>query len=106
LGASWCLFVQVFGDLSVVSYWIDTLVLKKLRQILILLCCITLSSSREKPTQAQDVANAFKHPCCANKSFTLVSHNPRFSVPQTSSPQTWYPLMPWSFVWLTLQKII
>ena len=28
LGASWCLFVQVFGDLSVVSYWIDTLVLK------------------------------------------------------------------------------
>src|SRR3990170_2949333 len=24
----WCLFVQVFGDLSVVSYWIDTLVLK------------------------------------------------------------------------------
>src|SRR5215216_3856133 len=28
LGASWCLFVQVFGDLRVVSYWIDTLVLK------------------------------------------------------------------------------
>ena len=28
LGASWCLFVQVFGDLHVVSYWIDTLVLK------------------------------------------------------------------------------
>src|SRR6266496_122521 len=28
LGASWCLFVQVFGDLCVVSYWIDTLVLK------------------------------------------------------------------------------
>src|SRR3989337_564171 len=24
----WCLFVQVFGDLCVVSYWIDTLVLK------------------------------------------------------------------------------
>jgi hypothetical protein len=24
----WCLFVQVFGDLSVVSYWIGTLVLK------------------------------------------------------------------------------
>ena len=24
----WCLFMQVFGDLSVVSYWIDTLVLK------------------------------------------------------------------------------
>ena len=28
LGASWCLFVQVFGELCVVSYWIDTLVLK------------------------------------------------------------------------------
>ena len=24
----WCLFVQVFGGLCVVSYWIDTLVLK------------------------------------------------------------------------------
>ena len=34
LGASWCLFVQVFGDLCIVSYWIDTLVLK-LREILI-----------------------------------------------------------------------
>ena len=29
---------------------------KKLREILTLLCCITLSSSREKPMQAQDVA--------------------------------------------------
>ena len=28
LGASWCLFVQVFGGLRVVSYWIDTLILK------------------------------------------------------------------------------
>ena len=28
LGASWCLFVQLFGGLRVVSYWIDTLVLK------------------------------------------------------------------------------
>ena len=28
LGASWCLFVQVFGGLHVVSYWSDTLVLK------------------------------------------------------------------------------
>ena len=28
LGASWCLFVQVFGALCVVPYWIDTLVLK------------------------------------------------------------------------------
>ena len=24
LVASWCLFVQVFGDLCIVSYWIDT----------------------------------------------------------------------------------
>ena len=45
------LFVQVFGDLCVISYWIDTLVLK-LREILTLLCYITLSSLREKPTQA------------------------------------------------------
>ena len=35
-----CLFVQVLGDLCVVSYWIDTLVIKKLREILTLLCCI------------------------------------------------------------------
>ena len=28
LGASWCLFVQVFGGLRVVFYWIDNLVLK------------------------------------------------------------------------------
>ena len=28
LGASWCLFVQVFSGLCVISYWIDTLVLK------------------------------------------------------------------------------
>ena len=49
------MFVQVFGDLCVVSYWIDTLVLK-LREILTLLCYITLSSSREKPTQAKEVA--------------------------------------------------
>ena len=55
LGASCWLFVQVLGDLCVVSYWIDTLVLK-LREILTLLYCITLSSSREKPTQAQEVA--------------------------------------------------
>src|SRR5215216_5641914 len=31
----------------------------KLREILTLLCCITLSSSREKPTQAQEVAGRF-----------------------------------------------
>src|SRR5215216_6532428 len=32
----------------------------KLREILTLLCCITLSSSREKPTQAQEVAQPTK----------------------------------------------
>src|SRR6266536_2978277 len=32
LGASWCLFVQVFGDLRIVSYWIDTLVLNNLEK--------------------------------------------------------------------------
>ena len=42
-------------DLSVGSYWIDTLVLKKMREILTLLCCIIPSSSG-KPTEAQDVA--------------------------------------------------
>ena len=55
LGASWCLFEQVFSGLRIVSYWIDTLVLK-LRETHTLLCCITLSSSREKPMQAQEVA--------------------------------------------------
>ena len=49
------LFVQVFGDLCVISYWIDTLVLS-LREILTLLCYITLSSPREKLMQAQEVA--------------------------------------------------
>ena len=28
LGASWCLVVQVFCDLSIISYWIDAMVLK------------------------------------------------------------------------------
>ena len=42
------LFVCVGArDSRVASYWIDTLVLK-LREILMLLCCITLSSSRKK----------------------------------------------------------
>ena len=55
LGASWCLFVHVFGGLCVVSYWIIPW-FSKLRKILTILCCITLSSSREKSTQAQEVA--------------------------------------------------
>ena len=50
------LFVCVgMWDSSVVSYSIDTLVLK-LREILTLLCCITLSSSRENQRSAQEVA--------------------------------------------------
>ena len=54
----WCLFVQVFGGLRVLSYWIDALVLKT-EEIITLLCCITLSTSREKPTQGQEVALSY-----------------------------------------------
>ena len=38
------------------SYWIDTLVLKNWGEILTLLYCITLSSSRENQRSAQEVA--------------------------------------------------
>ena len=51
LGASWCLFVQVQGTWA----WPPTGLIpwfSKLREILTLFCCITLSSSRKKPTQA------------------------------------------------------
>ena len=56
-------WVQVFVCLCRYSYWrlvcssylIDTLVLNRGRY-LSPLCCITLSFSREKPTQAQEVA--------------------------------------------------
>ena len=41
--------------MCVISYWIDTLVLK-LREILTLLYCITLYSSRENQRSAQEVA--------------------------------------------------
>ena len=50
------LFCACTRDSRVASYWIDTLVLKKLREILTLLCCITLSSSRENQRNAQEVA--------------------------------------------------
>ena len=43
-------------DLHGASYWIDTLLLKKPREILTLICCITLSSSRENQRSAQEVA--------------------------------------------------
>ena len=49
------LFVQVQGTRA----WSPTGLIpwfSKLREILMLLCCITLSSSREKPMQAQEVA--------------------------------------------------
>ena len=57
LGASVWFFVQVLVNCEFFSYWIDTLVLNW-GKYLSLLCCITLSSSREKPTQAQEVAQA------------------------------------------------
>ena len=41
-----------------VSYWIDTLDSQKLGEILMLLYCITLSSSRENQRSAQEVAEA------------------------------------------------
>ena len=47
LVARFLIFCAGTRDLRVVSYWIDTLVLKKLWDILTLLCCIALSSSRE-----------------------------------------------------------
>ena len=53
LQGSW-LFVQVLGDLHVVFYWIDTLGLNR-GKYLSLLCCITLSSSRENQRRAQEV---------------------------------------------------
>ena len=51
------LFVCVGSRWLVCSLLLDWyLGSQKLREILTLLCCITLSSSREKPTQAQEVA--------------------------------------------------
>src|SRR3989337_1053463 len=50
-----CLCRCIDWRLACISYRIDTLVLN-CGKYLSLLCCITLSSSREKPTQAQEVA--------------------------------------------------
>ena len=50
-----CVCRCIYLGLAHFSYWIHTLVLNW-RKYLSLLCCITLSSSREKPTQAQEVA--------------------------------------------------
>ena len=47
LGPSWCLFVQVFGGLSCCLLLDWHLSSQKLREILTLLCCITVSFSRE-----------------------------------------------------------
>jgi len=57
----------------VISYWIDTLVLK-LREIVTLLCCITLSSSREKSMQAQEVAGRISGAAVAGESYVKSSH--------------------------------
>ena len=56
LGASWCLFVLVFSDLCIVSYWIDTLVLNSRGKYLLYFGASPFPCSREKPTQAQEVA--------------------------------------------------
>ena len=50
-----CLCRCIYWGLACFSYWIDTLVLNR-GKYLSLLCCITLFSTREKPTQAQEVA--------------------------------------------------
>ena len=50
-------------DLRVTSYWIDTLVLKKLREILTLLCCITLSSSRKTNASSRRSKKDFYRRC-------------------------------------------
>ena len=50
-----CWFMCYHWRLVCSSYWIYTLVLNW-GIYLSLLCCITMSSSREKPTQAQEVA--------------------------------------------------
>jgi hypothetical protein len=53
-----CLCRYKYWRLVCSSYWIDTLVLNWAKY-LSLLCCITLSSSREKQTQAQEVAQLY-----------------------------------------------
>jgi hypothetical protein len=77
------LFVQVFGDLFIVSYWIDTLVLK-LREILTLLCCITLSSSREEPAQAQELAGTHMNVDSGERPHTPGLGTPRSSLKRNS----------------------
>ena len=67
LGSSWCLFVQVFGGLLRCLLLDRYLGSQKLREILTLLCYITLSSSREKSTQAQEVAAPLPYLECGRK---------------------------------------
>ena len=70
----------------------------KLREILTLLCCITLSSSRKKPTQAQEVARrisgAIVGEAYAKSSQVLTPNNKPFLAPLLSlhkSRHTKYP---------------
>ena len=78
LVASWCLFVQGIRWLVVLSPTGLIPWFSKLREILTLLCCITLSSSREKPMQAQEVARrisgAVAGEAYAKSSQDLISH--------------------------------
>ena len=50
-------------DLWGASYWIDTLVLKKLREIVTLQCCITLSSSRKTTASSRRSNKDFWRRC-------------------------------------------
>ena len=62
LQGSW-LFVHVLGDLRVISYWIDTLVLKNWGKYLRYYCCITLSSSRKTNTSSRHNKKDFWRRC-------------------------------------------
>ena len=59
---------------------------QKLREILTLLCCITLSSSREKPMHAQEVARRISG-AIAGEVFTQVN---TYQVPITKSSPSHY----------------
>ena len=58
----------------------------KLREILMLLCCITLSSAREKPTHAQEVARRISG-AVAGEVFAQVK---AYQVPITNSSPSHY----------------
>ena len=72
-----CLCRCIDWGLACFSYWIDTLVLNW-GKYLFILCCITLPSSWEKPTQAQEVAGRISGTTAgeiyAKSSQDLISH--------------------------------